>query len=68
MTFEEQFPQLMGRDQWVFSERLVRVDDVQRHCLAKQRVREAIEKLSANFTGPDEQTIGKEALIKELGL
>jgi len=70
MTFEEKFPELMK-----CNDNTSLIEDVEKHCLSKQRVREIIQKVNEEFSDnkyasedyPGADTICDE-ILKELEL
>lgn len=67
MKFEEEFPSLdiheeKGKDRYYFN--VAFIDDVQKHCLDKQRVRDAIKRTTYCVLG----TIDPKNLLEKLGL
>lgn len=47
-SFEEQFPSLKGKEEWTESVGFIPDSMIQEHCVDKQKVREAIEKVLKN--------------------
>lgn len=72
MTFEEKFPRLKGFIQDVevpnYTYKMVDIDDIQEHCLDKQKVREAIESYFFFEPSTGYATDMKNYLIRGLGL
>ncbi len=77
MTFEEEFPSLKDKledydvptypDGTIIEGGYVEMNDIQKHCLDKQRVKEAVFAMSTKF--PDRQLTDESIwLLKELGL
>ena len=72
MTFEEDFPSLKkcrtdyGHSGVSF--RAVIIEDVQEHCIYKQKIRNAIERLLNGINGPPDIYVPIDEFYKELGL
>jgi len=75
-TFEEKFPELKIKVQqreriqdWVYSRWTMEqlFQDIEKHCLSKSRVKEAIKNRMVNLRG-NKTLIDGGALLKELGL
>jgi len=72
MTFEKQFPRLVGETIAPFrnNRQFVEVRDIMEHCLDKQKVREEFEELELALEDDDYFAISKAVneFKKELGL
>ena len=90
MTFEEKFPELenevyviletktarqKGSGIWLdYTEEVIPTSSIEKHCLSKQKVKEAIDKILPELKITQSQQQGKfasiirEKLLKELGL